>query len=274
MLQRVLIGGISTDLRFADILLADVLTSYAKVLGDAAVCMCMFLSGHSSTNPAPNRHCGNAYLAPCVMVLPYLARLRQCVTEYLRARRKGLPAMDRQPHILNAAKYASAFPVIVCSALQRNYDPTQPNYFSQMTLSRTWLCAVVFNSCFSFYWDVARDWGLTLFEGRRGLDEHSYGLRKHRYFVANEFYYAAIGIDFLLRATWSVKLSPHLDNFDAMEGGIWCLELLEVFRRWVWVFFRVEKEWIITSKGNSGISGGLGLLVDAEEGIMLNEYED
>ena len=43
--------------------------------------------------------------------------------------------------------------------------------------------------------------------------------------------------------TWSFKLSPHLDHFNDLEGGIFLMELLEVFRRWVWIFFRVETEW-------------------------------
>lgn len=56
-------------------------------------------------------------------------------------------------------------------------------------------------------------------------------------------YYYVIVIDLLLRCTWSFKLSPHLDHFNDLEGGIFLMELLEVFRRWVWVFFRVETEW-------------------------------
>ena len=58
-----------------------------------------------------------------------------------------------------------------------------------------------------------------------------------------ELYYAAIAIDFLLRCTWSFKLSPHLNHFNDLEGGIFMLELLEVFRRWIWIFLRVETEW-------------------------------
>lgn len=56
-------------------------------------------------------------------------------------------------------------------------------------------------------------------------------------------YYTAIGIDLLLRCTWSFKLSPHLDHFNDLEGGIFLMEMLEVMRRWMWIFFRVETEW-------------------------------
>ena len=63
------------------------------------------------------------------------------------------------------------------------------------------------------------------------------------HFHAKEIYYIAIIIDLMLRCTWSLKLSPHLDHFNDLEGGIFAMELLEVFRRFIWIFFRVETEW-------------------------------
>ena len=56
-------------------------------------------------------------------------------------------------------------------------------------------------------------------------------------------YYGAIFVDLMLRCTWSFKLSPHLDHFNDLEGGIFVMEFLEVLRRWMWIFFRVETEW-------------------------------
>ncbi|KAL7275726.1 protein-ER retention protein [Rhizina undulata] len=264
MLRRVLLGGLDPDLRLADILLADALTSYAKVLGDLAVVFCMFYSGYSSTNPHPDRSCGPTYLVPGIISLPYLMRLRQCLTEYYRARKKGHPWLERRIHLFNAAKYASAFPVILCSALQRGHDPELHgegrHILSHAALNRLWLMAAMFNSMYSFYWDITRDWKLTLFSSARNSEEFPYALRKDRHFVNKEIYYAAIVIDFLLRATWSIKLSPHLDFFNEMEGGLFVLELLEVFRRWVWVLLRVEKEWIVS--GRNGL----------ENGIPMGEY--
>lgn len=104
---------------------------------------------------------------------------------------------------------------------------------------------VFLNSLYSFYWDVSKDWDLTLLSSsaERNDPEHPYGLRRHRYFHSNQLYYVAIGIDLLLRCTWSFKLSPHLDHFNDLEGGIFLMEILEVLRRWMWIFFRVETEW-------------------------------
>ena len=55
-------------------------------------------------------------------------------------------------------------------------------------------------------------------------------------------YYLAIGLDLLLRFTWSLKLSPHLHSIHEIEQGVFLIETLEVIRRWVWVFLRLEWE--------------------------------
>jgi len=146
--------------------------------------------------------------------------------------------------LANALKYATAFPVIILSAMQRNYQPGKYN-LSETGLYRLWLLFLLLNSVYSFYWDVAKDWDLSLFSSKaeRNNPDHPWGLRSNRYFHSNNMYYTAIGIDFVLRFTWSIKLSPHLDHLNEIEGGIFFLEILEVFRRWMWIFFRVETEW-------------------------------
>ena len=211
----------------------------------------MFVSSsHSSTGP-PNRNCGGAFWVPFVICVPSLIRFRQCITEYFRVQRtnKRLGQGERPNgwggvHLANALKYSTAFPVIILSALQRSPDPSKFGV-SEATLFRMWMGAVAINSIYSFYWDVARDWDLHLFSSARERDnpEYPWGLRRHRWFHAKEFYYAAIVMDALLRCTWSLKLSPHLDHFNDLEGGIFTMEALEVLRRWVWIFFRVECEW-------------------------------
>ena len=251
-LKRISIGGIAeaADGKFGDILLADALTSYAKVLGDLFVSLCMFFSSsHSSTGP-PNRNCGGAFWVPFIISIPSLIRLRQCITEYYRVQRANSQVGSTTKatgwggvHLANALKYSTAFPVIILSALQRTPEPSKYG-MSEATLFRLWMVAVVVNSSYSFWWDIMRDWDLTLFSSKeRNNPEHPFGLRRNRYFHAKEFYYAAIVMDALLRCTWSLKLSPHLDHFNDLEGGIFTMEVLEVLRRWVWIFFRVETEW-------------------------------
>ncbi len=180
-------------------------------------------------------------------------------------------------HLANAAKYFSAFPVIVLSALQRNLPLNHENIgVSETTLYRLWLFAVFVNSMYSFYWDVAKDWDLHLFTSLsnklKGIKEpgnQPWGLRPRIVFPSQELYYAAVTADLLFRFTWSLKLSPHLDHFADFESGIFLMECLEVGRRWIWIFFRVETEWVRNISGNGRGEGLLG-----QEEVLLGDYGD
>ncbi|KAL2756282.1 hypothetical protein ACRALDRAFT_1081798 [Sodiomyces alcalophilus JCM 7366] len=270
-LRRVSIGGIAsaTDGRFGDILLADALTSYGKVLADLVVAVCMFFSPSTSATAAPNRSCGGALAVPLVIAIPSAIRLRQCLIEYLRVRRAPYreSAGWGGQHLANAAKYSTAFPVLFFATMQRNRaiagDSPSP------ALDRAWLAASLLNSLYSFYWDVAKDWDLTLFSpaARRRhntpRDHHPYGLRSRLVFRQPILYYAVIALDLVLRCTWATKLSVRLAPLHDSEGFLFLLQLLEVFRRWVWIFFRVETEFIRNSPTGLGV-----------DDILLGDYKD
>lgn len=134
------VGGIADadNGKFGDILLADVLTSYAKVLGDLFVSICMFVTPGVSSTDKPDRSCGGAYMVPFIISIPSMIRLRQCLIEYSRVRRNPSASSGwGGQHLANALKYSSAFPVIILSALQRG---TNPNDFgmSEAGLFRLW----------------------------------------------------------------------------------------------------------------------------------------
>lgn len=263
-LRRVSIGGIAQaqDGKFGDILLADVLTSYAKVFGDLFVTICMLFTPAGSSTNRPDRNCGGTVLVPLIMAVPSMIRFRQCMIEYFRVRRapyKESTGWGGQ-HLANALKYSTAFPVIITSALQRGAEDGE----AKAALGRAWLIAVLVNSLYSFYWDVAKDWDLTLFSSKneRESPHHPFGLRDRLVFRSTSLYYVVIFMDLVLRCTWSIKLSQRLDKFSDFEGGIFVMEVLEVFRRWVWIFFRVETEWIRTSTTGLGIND-----------ILLGDYQ-
>ncbi|KAL9603345.1 MAG: hypothetical protein Q9219_001207 [cf. Caloplaca sp. 3 TL-2023] len=293
-LLRISVGSIAEaqDGKFGDILLADALTSYAKVLGDVFVSGCMFFTKGKSSTGRPDRACGGEWVVPVVIAVPYAIRLRQCLTEYYRVRRS--PRRGQQQgwggqHLANAAKYASAFPVVVFSALQRGHDP-EWFWLSEKGLYRLWLLSILLNSLYSFYWDIAKDWDLTFFSSLRALfsssssssspmsptspfsprhhpthlssptspfpsSSYPFGLRPQTHIHSPALYYIAIALDFLLRLTWSLKLSPHLVHWNGLEGSVFLLEIAEVGRRWVWIFFRVEAEWVRGRSMGVGIEG-------------------
>ena len=133
ILKRVSIGGLAEpqDGKFGDILMADVLTSYAKVFGDLFVALCMFITPGESSTGEPDRSCGGTYLVPLIIASPSLIRLRQCLIDYLRVRKSNRQAggIGAQgwggQHLANALKYSSAFPVIILSAMQRDREPSK-----------------------------------------------------------------------------------------------------------------------------------------------------
>ena len=120
------------------------------------------------------------------------------------------------------------------------------------------------NSLYSFYWDVANDWDLTLLSSDRNHPEHPFGLRRLRVFHTPQLYYAVIWIDLLLRCSWSLKLSVHLEHFNNIEGGIFLLEILEICRRWMWVYFRVEAEWYRARQTGDVLLDELGPKIDED----------
>ncbi|ESZ98256.1 hypothetical protein SBOR_1352 [Sclerotinia borealis F-4128] len=273
-LKRVSIGGIAlpNEGKFGDILLADVLTSYAKIIADLFVSFCMFFTPSGSATSRPDRGCGGQYLVPIMIAIPSLIRFRQCIIEYLRVKnsRSTTSGWGGQ-HLANALKYSTAFPVIIFSAMQRNLSVNETSInITTTTLYRLWLISVLVNSLYSFYWDIAKDWDLTLLNPS-SKNTTSYPLRPRLYLPSQDLYYIAIFLDFILRLTWSLKLSPHLDHFADFESGIFLLEILEVARRWMWIFLRVETEWgREKEKGNaSGLLGGPGV-----DDVLLGNYRD
>jgi hypothetical protein len=70
-LRRVSVGGLAGDAegRFADILMADVLTSYAKPVADLWVVGCSAVGGGKG---GMDRGCGGGWIVPGLIAVPFL----------------------------------------------------------------------------------------------------------------------------------------------------------------------------------------------------------
>ncbi|KAJ7268832.1 EXS family-domain-containing protein [Mycena haematopus] len=163
--RRCLFTSMDGPIYFADVVFADIFTSFAKVLGDVWLSACMLLPGNTLfLTPADGPWL--RWVAPTIMSLPYLVRLKQCVIEY------SLSSNESRRPLFNALKYATAFPVIYLSAAQRivvselvterGDDIAKEAWHGEHRLFRLWLLAAAVNSLYSFWWDVTNDWGLTL----------------------------------------------------------------------------------------------------------------
>ncbi|KAI8072627.1 EXS family-domain-containing protein [Gongronella butleri] len=263
LVRRVFSLNLFSTVYFADIIFADLLTSFSNVFGDLFLALCIIIPGKSSDDyhqleSNTENACYRDILVPFIISVPYIIRFRQCLSEYLESK------CETKRHLFNAMKYASAFPVIILSAMQKkaslyiaNADLIPPSRASDTNLFKLWMVAVFFNSMFSFWWDIAMDWSLiqvtyehlTAKHASIGLHQHHQSatpmirFRRHMHFSSTSVYFFAMMLDFVLRITWSLKLSSNM-YFQQVAGSIFLLELLEVARRWLWIIFRLESEWV------------------------------
>ncbi|OLY80320.1 Protein ERD1-like protein [Smittium mucronatum] len=274
---------------FSDVVFADILTSCSKVFADLAnVSYVIYqtlkrkpdlgaqaelkkLLGLENDSKSIS-YIRSPLVNPTITCIPYLIRLKQCVCDFYLSPRGSI---ERRRHLANAIKYFSSFPVIFLSAFQKDYFKS--NEYSQDWFLRflfyTWLFSAIFNSLYSFYWDITFDWGLgnlkqwnlsefvyTVFnidhpglpldsKSTPSLPQYSQSvpydgpflLRKNLVFKYPSLYYLVIVLDFVLRATWTIKLSSHI-TIDSIPYSGFILGALEIFRRCMWILFRVEKE--------------------------------
>ncbi|TFK73893.1 EXS-domain-containing protein [Pluteus cervinus] len=164
-LKRCCFSPMDSPVYFADVVLADVFTSFAKVLGDAWIALCMVLPGNSLLF-TPNQSDWHRWILPTVMSVPYIVRFKQCLSEY------SSPSNNSKRPLYNALKYATAFPVLYLSTMQplvvaqlmreKGEKVVQQPWHGEHQLFRLWLLATFINSVYSFWWDVTNDWGMGL----------------------------------------------------------------------------------------------------------------
>ncbi|XP_038857846.1 xenotropic and polytropic retrovirus receptor 1-like [Salvelinus namaycush] len=95
------------------------------------------------------------------------------------------------------------------------------------------------SSLYTLIWDLKMDWGL--FD--RGAGENTF-LREEIVYPQKAYYYCAIIEDVILRFAWIIQISLTTMTNIPSVGDIVATVLapLEVFRRFVWNFFRLENE--------------------------------
>ena len=123
-------------------------------------------------------------------------------------------------HVANAFKYATGIIVVFASTNKRSGGS-----------SVLFWASVLLNSLYSFYWDIRMDWGL--FTSTRTI------IRENRRYD-KVWYYVAVALDFVLRISWSLKLSASYGLLFDGEYSSLLSQVLELFRRTMWTCIRVE----------------------------------
>ena len=226
------------DVEFVDVVFADALTSMSKMLADMQVILCGAAALVYGSDIEV--YCAKGVVGPTLASLPYVIRGYQC---WLTFDRKG-----DQRQLVNLGKYVSSLPVIWISALK--HDLAAPGGVEQdehdRLLEVLWVYVVVINTVYSALWDIFMDWGLGRPRAPQGQRQWLF-LRPRLWYRAPLLYYGIIVINAGLRACWSLKLSSHLQTQVSGVGFVFIFEVLEVLRRWMWIYLRVE--WECISKG-------------------------
>ncbi|XP_075229124.1 solute carrier family 53 member 1-like isoform X2 [Lycorma delicatula] len=213
---------------FADFWLADQLTSLVPALLDLQYFFCFYITNESWMKADNATKCVDKIymLRPFVACLPAWFRFAQCLRRYRDTK-------EAFPHLANAAKYSTTFFVILFSFLHQSYSKEYPDnpYF------HLWIFSLVVSSCYAYTWDIKMDWGL--FDSKPGDNKF---LREEIVYSSTSYYYFAILEDFVLRFGWVLSMS--LTEMGYVHGDLMVsiLSPLEVFRRFVWNFFRLENE--------------------------------
>ncbi|CAH2059801.1 unnamed protein product [Thlaspi arvense] len=214
---------------FSDFFLADILTSMSKVLSDLERSVCRMVHRQVATVAwfEADSVCGShSAVIPLVLVLPYLFRLFQCIRQYKDSKDIA--------NIWNAGKYLTAVPVIFLSALKYFINADTWTY----SIQPAWILFGLANTFFSFFWDVLRDWDLSVFT--RIFKFTRPNICSHLLYGRRWVYVWVIGSNLVLRWTWTYKLSAHLRN---NYITVFIITALEIYRRFQWAFFRIENVW-------------------------------
>ncbi|KAL6489931.1 hypothetical protein MHYP_G00002760 [Metynnis hypsauchen] len=221
---------------FADFWLADQLNSLAVLLMDLEYLVCFYsveLDWTSYKELIATSGMCNTYsygVRAVIQCLPAWFRFVQCLRRYRDTKRAF-------PHLVNAGKYSTTFFVVTFAALYKthkanNHDDKDIFFYLLIAFS-------VINSCYTLVWDLKMDWGL--FD--RNAGENTL-LREEIVYPQKAYYYCAILEDVILRFAWTIPLSVGAVTSccDIADILATVLAPLEVFRRFVWNFFRLENE--------------------------------
>ncbi|KAK7094735.1 solute carrier family 53 member 1-like [Littorina saxatilis] len=218
---------------FADFWLADQLNSLVTVMLDFQYLICYYAFEVEWLGTEREPVCTKSIygVRAIVACLPAWFRFAQCLRRYRDTKLIF-------PHVVNAGKYSTTFFVQLFSTLYRVHIELHGDGYRQNSVF-FWLLivATVASSCYTYTWDIKMDWGLL----DKGAGENKF-LREEVVYAFKAYYYFAMIEDFILRFIWTLKVSiaeAMLINSEIL-GTI--LALLEVFRRFVWNFFRLENE--------------------------------
>jgi hypothetical protein len=221
------------DVKFVDVLAFDALTSMSNLLAESTTVFCTLYGLLWTTETSD---CMHRFISPMLASLPYIIRAWQCYLTWYKA--------GNRPQLINLGKYCAVLPVLWLPVMKYSstvhmLDMTPVQVAYDRWIDGVWLYAVIIYTAYTFTWDVFMDWGLAWPDATAPVL-----LRSRLMYSRVWYYYAAMIVNLVLRMCWTLRLSPQLQKHASADAFRLLFELLEVFRRFVWIFFRVEWECV------------------------------
>ncbi|XP_058777329.1 phosphate transporter PHO1 homolog 10-like isoform X2 [Vicia villosa] len=205
----------------SDFFLADQLTSQFQSFRSFVLYICYYGLGEHSRRQNKCRSHG-IYNIQYFMagIIPYWFRLAQCMRQLYDERN-----LD---HAINGSKYLST---IVAMVIRTVFETKKGVTWKVLALISSGV-AILINT----YWDIVKDWSL--------LQRHSKNryLRDKLIVSHKSVYYLAMVVNVVLRLSW-MQLVLELDWRPLHKVAIITfISCLEIIRRGIWNFFRLENE--------------------------------
>jgi len=209
----------------------DQIVSFVTPLKDLEYTFCYFIeysfSGKNSLVTADVCSEKTIYIGFVASSLPLFFRMVQC----LRMTSQNWSQKEYYYDILNFFKYFSSLLVAIFSFMSGT--TSQSTIFFQI-----WIFFAVISTLYSYSWDIKMDWGLL----------KTKNLLREKLLYDTKYYYFAIIINFIFRCSWVMTISNGVNPFGMQKEVFnFVFGFIEMFRRAIWNFMRVEKEYIFNT---------------------------
>ncbi|XP_071731053.1 phosphate transporter PHO1 homolog 3-like [Rutidosis leptorrhynchoides] len=206
-----------------DFFLADQFTSQVQLLRSLQFYVCYYGWGDFKQRNAETCSQSDVYdvIFIVIAVVPYWIRVLQCI--------RRLCEGHDSTQALNGLKYFSTIVAVVTRTI---YSQRK-----EMTMRIVATSTSLFATIFSTYWDIVKDWGLLC------KNSQNPWLRDKLILPNRSIYFVAMVANVILRLAWmqtvlDITSAPFLHS----QALIAIVASLEIIRRGIWNFFRLENE--------------------------------
>ena len=164
----------------------------------------------------------HTYILPVCRITPLWWRFAQCL-------RTCYDTQQRWPQLGNAFKYMMTAHISLYYGIRSNTTEEVGGHY-------VWYLTWIGTTMYQLMWDIQMDWNLFSSSERK--------LRKKQLYSSPSWYYIILGLNTILRFgwTWSYLPFPLLLQQRQLGRSSFLLSLLEIIRRMIWGWIRVEWE--------------------------------